>query len=53
MTSKYKLTYFNVKGRCEHIRYIFAVAQLPYEDNRITQEEWQELKPSKINRTSL
>ena len=42
----YKLTYFNVKGRAEGIRFIFAQAGVKYEDNRITKEQWQELKPS-------
>eukprot|EP01103_Thecamoeba_quadrilineata_P010013 TRINITY_DN205_c0_g1_i1.p1 TRINITY_DN205_c0_g1~~TRINITY_DN205_c0_g1_i1.p1 ORF type:complete len:218 (-),score=45.52 TRINITY_DN205_c0_g1_i1:88-741(-) len=32
--SKPKLTYFNVKGRAEFIRYIFAEKQIDYEDSR-------------------
>eukprot|EP01103_Thecamoeba_quadrilineata_P010014 TRINITY_DN205_c0_g2_i1.p1 TRINITY_DN205_c0_g2~~TRINITY_DN205_c0_g2_i1.p1 ORF type:complete len:236 (-),score=39.15 TRINITY_DN205_c0_g2_i1:74-697(-) len=32
--SKPKLTYFNVRGRAEYIRYIFAEKQVDYEDSR-------------------
>ena len=44
--SSYKLIYFNGKGRGEIIRYIFAQAGVKYEDNRVTKEEWPELKPN-------
>ena len=44
--SSYKLIYFNAKGRGEIIRYIFAQAGVKYEDNRVTKEEWPELKPN-------
>ncbi|ESO05481.1 hypothetical protein HELRODRAFT_77319 [Helobdella robusta] len=44
--SKPILTYFNGRGRAEIIRLIFNVANVPYEDKRISKEEWQSLKPS-------
>ena len=42
----YKLTYFDARGRGETIRFVFAQAGVEYEDNRITKEEWAQLKPS-------
>ncbi|XP_017881708.1 glutathione S-transferase-like [Ceratina calcarata] len=42
----YKLIYFNVRGRAEHIRYIFAYAGVDYVDERIPVERWPELKKS-------
>ena len=42
----YKLIYFNVGGKAEISRFIFAQAGQAYEDKRITREEMQELKPS-------
>ena len=47
MPPKYKLTYFNLRGRAETIRMLFAAADVKFEDVRITFEEWPELKPSK------
>ncbi|KAK3917712.1 Hematopoietic prostaglandin D synthase [Frankliniella fusca] len=41
----YKLTYFPVRGRGEHLRLMFAYAKVQYEDNRITQDQWPALKP--------
>ncbi|VDN05715.1 unnamed protein product [Thelazia callipaeda] len=41
----YKLTYFNVRGRAEVIRLLFALANVSYDDNRITRQEWTSLKP--------
>lgn len=40
----YKLIYFNMKGRAELIRFIFAQAGVKYEDERIISEQWPELK---------
>jgi len=40
-----KLTYFYGKGRAEISRLILAFAGAEYEDNRITYEEFQDLKP--------
>ena len=42
----YKLTYFNVRARGEPIRFIFAQAGVPLEDNRVTFEQWPALKPT-------
>ena len=42
----YKLTYFNVRGRAETIRFIFAQAGVDYEDNRVAGEEWVKFKPT-------
>uniref|UniRef100_A0A8C5PBM5 glutathione transferase n=1 Tax=Leptobrachium leishanense TaxID=445787 RepID=A0A8C5PBM5_9ANUR len=44
--TKYKLTYFNFKGRAELIRYIFAYKNTEYEDVRVEFSEWPALKPS-------
>ena len=43
---QYKLLYFNVKGRAELARLIFAYAGQKYEDVRYTSEEFAEIKPS-------
>ncbi|PIK41815.1 sigma class glutathione-s-transferase 2 [Apostichopus japonicus] len=40
----YKLTYFNVKGRAEPTRYMFALAGVDYEDERIGGDKWKALK---------
>ncbi|KAI8496575.1 hypothetical protein Bbelb_258740 [Branchiostoma belcheri] len=40
----YKLTYFNVRGRGELIRLLFAAGGIPYEDVRIEWDKWPELK---------
>nr|QUF59420.1 glutathione S-transferase GSTS14 [Brachionus angularis] len=40
----YKLTYFDITGRAELIRMIFAVGNLNFEDHRIKTEQWPELK---------
>lgn len=36
----YKLTYFNVRGRAEVMRMLFALAEVQYEDVRIEQADW-------------
>ncbi|XP_071830106.1 probable glutathione S-transferase 5 [Apostichopus japonicus] len=44
--STYKLTYFDFRGAGETSRYIFAVAEQEYEDVRVQQHEWKNLKPA-------
>lgn len=45
MTHTLKLTYFDGKGRGELSRLILAHAAVPYEDERVSFEEWPALKP--------
>ncbi|KAM9678487.1 hematopoietic prostaglandin D synthase isoform 2-T2 [Trichechus inunguis] len=40
----YKLTYFNMRGRAEIIRYIFAYLDIKYEDYRIEPADWPDIK---------
>jgi len=42
--NRYKLTYFDIQGRAEVIRLCFRAAGVPFQDNRITGEQWQKLK---------
>lgn len=49
--SNYKLIYFNIRGRAEIIRYIFAYLDIKYEDHRIEQADWPKIKPSKYHRS--
>uniref|UniRef100_A0A914C6E8 glutathione transferase n=1 Tax=Acrobeloides nanus TaxID=290746 RepID=A0A914C6E8_9BILA len=46
--SSYKLTYFPFRGRGELIRLILHYAKVPFEDNRITLEDWPSLKKSLV-----
>lgn len=43
---KLKLTYFDVPGRAEKIRLTLRLARIPFEDKRISQAEWPQLKNS-------
>ena len=45
----YKLTYFNLKGLAELIRWIFVQASVEYEDIRITKEQWADMKSTTPN----
>ena len=47
MANKIKLTYFDGKARGELSRLILAYGGQPWEDDRISFENWPELKPSK------
>ena len=42
---KYKLTYFNCRGLAEPIRFVLSALNIPFEDIRVTEKEWQTLKP--------
>jgi len=46
----YKLTYFEARGAAEVTRFIFAYANVPYEDIRLPREQWQTLKPKTMYR---
>lgn len=47
MAPQYKLTYFNGRGLGEPIRITFAYLNIPYEDVRISHDQWADLKKSK------
>ena len=40
----YKLTYFNLRGRAEICRYLFAYAGIKYEDYRLEGADWPKIK---------
>ena len=42
---KYTLVYFNGRGRGEVSRILFALADVEYEDKRVTGESWTAFKP--------
>lgn len=44
---KYKLTYFDLRGRAETTRLLFTVSGVAFEDERIGQEQWRSIKHSK------
>ena len=48
MSDKIKLTYFNFRGRAEVSRLMLKYKDVDFEDCRINQDQWKELKPSKI-----
>lgn len=41
----FKLIYFDVQWRCEPIRILFHYFGQEFEDMRITNDEWQQMKP--------
>ncbi|KAH3893236.1 probable glutathione S-transferase 7 [Dreissena polymorpha] len=46
--ASYKLHYFDVRGRAELSRYLFLAAGRDFEDNRIPQDEWPNVKPTLV-----
>jgi len=40
----YKLTYFAGRGRGDPIRFLFAQAGVPFDDHRVTMDDWKALK---------
>lgn len=44
--TSYKLTYFDIRGRAEFIRVMFAAAGQKYEDYRVLSADWPRLKPA-------
>jgi hypothetical protein len=44
----YALKYYDLPGRGEPIRLIFALAKVPFDDVRIPLAEWQKWKPCKL-----
>ena len=49
MAKNIKFTYFDAKGRGELSRLILAHGKVPYEDRRVSGEEWPALKPSRFH----
>ena len=49
--ANYKLTYFNIKGIAEPIRFLLSYAGLEFIDERITEDSWIKLKSSKYKLT--
>ena len=47
--AKIKLSYFNVRGKAEGIRWLLAYAGAEYEDNRFEGPQWPEIKPSNLD----
>jgi len=48
MPVQYKLYYFPLRGRCEFIRYIFAYANVPYNEVLIEREDWFSTKKAEV-----
>ncbi|KAG8223842.1 hypothetical protein J437_LFUL007863 [Ladona fulva] len=46
MSPKYKLTYFDLRGLAEPLRFLLAYGDIEYEDSRFTFEQWPEMKKS-------
>ena len=46
-TDTYKLTYFNLTGLGETIRFLLAYGGIDFQDIRVEDDQWDALKPSK------
>ncbi|XP_071808423.1 glutathione S-transferase-like [Asterias amurensis] len=46
MAPRFKLTYFDIRGKAEVIRLMFAASGVEFEDKRIAVEDWSKIKPS-------
>lgn len=44
----YKLMYFDGRGRAEVARLMFEQCSIPYDDKRISYEDWPKVKTSKV-----
>jgi hypothetical protein len=53
MASKYKLSYFNIRGRGEVVRWLLELSGVPYEDVRIEMQDWPKLKESKSHKSTI
>ena len=42
----FRLTYFDLEGRAENARTLFALAGQKYDDIRLSVDEWYEIKES-------
>ena len=47
MAPAYKLTYFNVRGLGEPIRFLLSYGGIEFEDHRVEKEDWPQFKPCK------
>lgn len=45
MAPTLKVIYSDFKGRAEPIRLALHLGKIPFEDQRISHQEWQDLKP--------
>lgn len=46
--STYKLTYFNLTGLAEPIRFLLSYLNIDFEDVRFERDQWPSIKPSKL-----
>lgn len=49
---RFRLIYYNFRGRAELIRLIFEHLEIPYIDQRISIEEWTKRKPGAVLRST-
>jgi glutathione S-transferase len=49
MAPTYKLIYFSVKALGEPIRFLLSYGGVEFEDYRLEEEQWPQLKPCKSN----